>query len=232
MLQALLRASCSSAGVALADCCGFRPRMPSGSASPTRWRDMALPRSRLASMRAAASAYDTTIWGISDAKTGSNNGPGRARANAGTRTGRTSIDTRSWSSPSGGSSTIGPGQRSRQSNRERLNRSKLTRCGQYVDFTLGRSTPRRPDESMWRSPTPARNQQTGCADGGSESTAVTSRSIRPTNASPSATWPAQLINASVPLIRSSGTSALRSPVCTDTVHGRRAEAWTACGRTP
>ena len=45
-------------------------------------------------MRAAASAYDTIIWGISDAKTGSNNGPGRARANAGTRTGRTSIDTR------------------------------------------------------------------------------------------------------------------------------------------
>ena len=45
-------------------------------------------------MRAAASAYGTIIWGISDAKTGSNNGPGRARENAGTRTGRTSIETR------------------------------------------------------------------------------------------------------------------------------------------
>jgi hypothetical protein len=33
-------------------------------------------------MRAAASAYGTIICGISDAKTGSNNGPGRALANA------------------------------------------------------------------------------------------------------------------------------------------------------
>ena len=43
-------------GLTLADHCDFRPRMPTGSASPTRWRDMAFPRSRLASMRAAASA--------------------------------------------------------------------------------------------------------------------------------------------------------------------------------
>ena len=71
-------------GLTFADHRDFRPRMPTGSASPTRWRDMAFPRSRLASMRAAASAYGTIIWGISDAKTGSNNGRGRARANAGT----------------------------------------------------------------------------------------------------------------------------------------------------
>ena len=43
---------------------------------------------------------------------------------------------------------------------------------------------------------------------GSESTAVTSRSMSATNVSPSATWPAQLISASCPLIRSSGTCAL------------------------
>jgi hypothetical protein len=71
-------------GLTLADYCDFRPRMPTGSASPTRWRDMALPRSRLASMRAAASAYGTIIWGIRDAKTGRNSGLGSARANAGT----------------------------------------------------------------------------------------------------------------------------------------------------
>ena len=39
-------------------------------------------------MRAAASAYGTIIWGIRDAKTGRNSGPGRARANAGTSNGQ------------------------------------------------------------------------------------------------------------------------------------------------
>ena len=34
----------------------FRPFLPSGSASPTRWRNIAFPRPRLASMTAAASA--------------------------------------------------------------------------------------------------------------------------------------------------------------------------------
>ena len=44
---------------------GLRVRVPTGSAKPTRWRDMALPRSRFASIRAAASAlHTTTIWGI------------------------------------------------------------------------------------------------------------------------------------------------------------------------
>jgi hypothetical protein len=71
-------------GLTFADHVDFRPRMPTGSASPIRWRDIAFPRSRLARMRAAASAYDTIIWGMSDAKTGSNNGPGRARTHAGT----------------------------------------------------------------------------------------------------------------------------------------------------
>jgi hypothetical protein len=33
---------------------------------------------------------------------------------------------------------------------ERLNRSKLTRWGQYVEFTTGRSTPRRLDEGPGR----------------------------------------------------------------------------------
>lgn len=41
--------------------CGLRPRIPTGSARPTRWRDIALPRSRFASIRAAASAYGTII---------------------------------------------------------------------------------------------------------------------------------------------------------------------------
>ena len=45
-------------------------------------------------------------------------------------TGRASSEMRSRSSPIAGSSTIGPGQSSRQSRRERLNRSKLTRWGQ------------------------------------------------------------------------------------------------------
>ena len=43
-------------GGTFADHVDLCPRIPSGSASPTRWRDMAFPRSRLASMRAAASA--------------------------------------------------------------------------------------------------------------------------------------------------------------------------------
>jgi hypothetical protein len=76
------RTSCA-VGLTVADYCDLRPRMPSGSASPTRWPNIALPRSRLASMRAAASAYGTIIWGIRDAKTGRNSGPGKARANAG-----------------------------------------------------------------------------------------------------------------------------------------------------
>jgi hypothetical protein len=70
--------------------------------------------------------------------------------------------------------------------RDRLNRSKLIRWGQQVDLTLGRSTPRRQDESTSRSAAPARNQQTGCSGRGSKSTLVTSRSIRPTNVSPPA----------------------------------------------
>ena len=45
-----------AAGFTFADHCAFRPRMPTGSARPTRRRDIALPRSRFASMRAAASA--------------------------------------------------------------------------------------------------------------------------------------------------------------------------------
>jgi hypothetical protein len=57
----------------------FRRRMPTGSARPTRWRVMALLRSRLATMRAAASAYGTIICGIRDANTGRNSGPGRRR---------------------------------------------------------------------------------------------------------------------------------------------------------
>ena len=208
--------------------------MPTGSASPTRWRDMALPRSRLASMRAAASAYGTIICGISDAKTGSNNGPRQSAARMPGRERATRRARRAAGpSPSAGSSTIGPGQSSRQSSRERLNRSKLTRCGQYVDFTLGSSTPRRPDESISRSAAPARNQQTGCSAGGSESTAVTSRSNRPTNASPSATWPAQLISASLPSDQIERHERAEI-ACMDRrpAHGLRAAAWTACGRTP
>ena len=52
---------------------------------------------------------------------------------------------------------------------------------------------------------PPGNQQTGCSVAGSESTAVMSRSTGPTNAPPSATWPAQLISAYCPPTRSSGT---------------------------
>jgi hypothetical protein len=43
---------------------------------------------------------------------------------------------------------------------------------------------------------------------------------------------AQLISASCPLTRSSGTRALRSPVSPTPVQGPRAAAWPACGRTP
>ena len=39
--------------------------------------------------------------------------------------------------PSAGSSTIGPGQRRRQSRLDRLTRSKLTWCGQYVVLIFG-----------------------------------------------------------------------------------------------
>ena len=45
-------------------------------------------------MSAAASAYGTIICGITDAKTGSSNDLGTARANAGTLTGRASNDLR------------------------------------------------------------------------------------------------------------------------------------------
>ena len=80
-----------------------------------------------------------------------------------------------------------------------------------MDFTPGRSTPRRPDESKSRSAgarqKPAdwllRNGQQ--VHGGDESV------DKATNVSPPATWPAQLISASCPLIKSSGTCVLRSP---------------------
>jgi glucokinase len=45
-----------AAGFTFAHYCAFRPRIPKGSARPTRRRDIAFPRSRFASMRAAASA--------------------------------------------------------------------------------------------------------------------------------------------------------------------------------
>ena len=44
---------------------------------------MALPRSRFASITAAASAYDTIISGITEAKTGTSCGSGRSRAGSG-----------------------------------------------------------------------------------------------------------------------------------------------------
>ena len=56
-------------------------------------------------------------------------GPGRARANAGIERAGVQRDAQPVQSDAG-SSTIGPGQSSRQSRRERLNRSKLTRWGQ------------------------------------------------------------------------------------------------------
>ena len=46
-------------------------------------------------MSAAASAYGTIIWGIKEANTGSTNGAGSARTNAGVSTGRRSSEIRS-----------------------------------------------------------------------------------------------------------------------------------------
>jgi hypothetical protein len=41
----------------------FLPRMPTGNANPTRWRDISPEGVRLASISAAASAYETIISG-------------------------------------------------------------------------------------------------------------------------------------------------------------------------
>ena len=51
------------AALGLAAHCAFLPRIPTGSANPTRRRDISPAGVRLASMSAAASAYETIISG-------------------------------------------------------------------------------------------------------------------------------------------------------------------------
>ena len=71
------------AALGLAAHCAFLPRIPTGSANPTRRRDISPAGVRLASMSAAASAYETIISGTRRTKNGRTRASGSDRMNEG-----------------------------------------------------------------------------------------------------------------------------------------------------
>jgi hypothetical protein len=75
----------------------------------------ATPGSRLASMRAAASAEGKITWVIEHATLGRTGGPRGARANAATQAGNRSNVIRTLSRPNTGSSAMAGGHRRRES---------------------------------------------------------------------------------------------------------------------